>query len=277
MQSSNRMRQLGLACLMTALVLLVFGQAQALAQGPTDEQLELGAQLYAENCAVCHGHDGQGRVGATLAKDWPSIRPDLAVQSVIENGISGSLMPAWSQQNGGPLTDEEIEAMTFYILDWQTGGIPSIAPTPILTPRLPITPVPDVEGDPNQGAVLYAENCAVCHGPNGEGRIGVTLSKDWPSIRPDLQAKAAIVSGISGSPMPAWSQEEGGPLTDQDINDIVAFMMTWEAPGAPVDLAPTPTPTTSSAFSGALGVVVLIVGIIAIVLVGVVGALRRGE
>ena len=115
----------------------------------------------------------------------------------------------------------------------------------------------------------------MCHGPNGEGRVGVTLAKDWPSIRPDLQAKAAIALGVSGSPMPAWSQEEGGPLSDQDINDIVAFMMTWEAPGAPVDLSPTPTPTTSSVFSGALAVVVLIVGIIAIVLVGVVGALRR--
>ena len=48
---------------------------------------ELGAQLFAENCAVCHGADGQGRVGATLAKDWPSIRPDLTVKSIIETGV----------------------------------------------------------------------------------------------------------------------------------------------------------------------------------------------
>ena len=63
------------------------------------EVLELGASLYFENCVVCHGEDGQGRVGATLAKDWPSIRPDLRVRDTIESGGPGMLMPAWSQEN----------------------------------------------------------------------------------------------------------------------------------------------------------------------------------
>ena len=27
--------------------------------------------------------------------------------------------------------------------------------------------------------------------------------------------------------MPAWSQEQGGPLTDQEINDITAYILTW--------------------------------------------------
>ncbi|MBN1665989.1 MAG: c-type cytochrome, partial [Anaerolineales bacterium] len=71
------------------------------------ETLELGFQIYLENCAVCHGENGQGRVGATLAKDWPSIRPDLAVRQTIVNGVPGSVMPAWAQENGGPLANNE--------------------------------------------------------------------------------------------------------------------------------------------------------------------------
>ncbi|NOZ26909.1 MAG: c-type cytochrome [Chloroflexi bacterium] len=101
--------------------------------------------------------------------------------------MPGSPMLAWSKKYGGPLTDEEIDALVLYILSWETGGIPPLTPTATFTPRPPITPIPGVEGDPNRGAVLYQENCAVCHGPNGEGRVGATLAKNWPSIRADLR------------------------------------------------------------------------------------------
>jgi mono/diheme cytochrome c family protein len=258
------------------LLLLVFWRAPVLAQGPTEEQLEMGAQLYAENCAVCHGPKGEGRIGAELSKDWPSIRPDLRVKTAIEEGVSGSPMLAWSQENGGPLTDEEIESLTLYILSWETGGLPDLSPTPTFTPRPPITPVPDVEGDPNRGAVLYAENCAVCHGRDGQGRVGVTLSQDWPAIRPDLSVKSAIERGVPGSPMPAWSQANGGPLGDEDINDIVAFTLSLPASAQPLELTPTPAQAQSpSAFSGPLGVLIFLVGLLVLVAIGVIGALRR--
>ena len=119
--------------------------------------LELGASIYFENCAVCHGEDGQGRVGATLAKDWPSIRPDLRVRDTIINGGPGMLMPAWSQENGGPLDDEEVDALVCYVLSWQTGGPPVIYPTPTPALRLVLTPPPGVTGDPNNGGLLYAQ------------------------------------------------------------------------------------------------------------------------
>jgi mono/diheme cytochrome c family protein len=272
MQPPSYPRRVGLA-LLAFLALSILWQARVWAQGPTEEQFELGARLYAENCVVCHGPNGEGGAGAALAKDWPSIRPDLRVKTVIEEGVSGSPMPAWSQRNGGPLTDEEIEALTLYILSWETGGIPSL-PQPTFTPRPPITPIPDVEGDPNQGAVLYDINCAVCHGPNGEGRIGATLAKDWPAIRPDLRVKATIERGVPGSPMLAWSRAYGGPLTDEDINDIVAFILSWQAAAEPAELAPTPTPAPS-ALGGPLGMLVLVIGLLALALVGIIGALTR--
>ena len=178
---------------------------KARAQAPDPAQLELGARLFADNCAVCHGLDGQGRVGATLAKDWPSIRPDLEVRATIENGITGSPMPAWSQAKGGVLTAEEIDALVVYILSWQTGGPRVIPPVPTFAPRPLITAPPNVQGDPNQGALLFDLNCAVCHGANGEGRVGATLAKTFSSIRPDLTVKEVISNGVEGSPMAAWS------------------------------------------------------------------------
>jgi mono/diheme cytochrome c family protein len=124
--------------------------------------------------------------------------------------------------------------------------------------------------------VLYAENCAVCHGPDGEGRVGVALAINWPGIRPDLSIKTAIERGVPGSPMPAWSQDNGGPLGDQDVNDLVAFVMTWEATPQPAELAPTPTQAQSpSTFSGPLGALIVLVGLLVLVTIGVVGALRR--
>ena len=277
MQSPSRPRQIWLV-LLTTLVIVVFWRAPVLAQDPTEEQLELGAQLFAENCAVCHGPNGEGRVGAELSKDWPSIRPDLRVKTAIEEGVPGSPMPAWSQENGGPLTDEEIEALTLYILSWETGGLPDLSPTPTFTPRPLITPVPDVEGDPNRGAVLYAENCAVCHGPNAEGRVGVALGQDWPAIRPDLSIKTAIERGVPGSPMPAWSKANGGPLADEDINDIVAFILSLPASTQPLELTPTPAQVQApSAFSGPLGALIVLIGLLVLVVIGVIGALRRKE
>jgi mono/diheme cytochrome c family protein len=274
MQSPSRPRQIWLV-LLTTLIIVVFWRAPVMAQDPTEEQLELGAQLFAENCAVCHGANGEGRVGAELSKDWPSIRPDLRVKTVIEQGVPGSPMPAWSQENGGPLTDAEVEALTLYILTWETGGLPDLSPTPTFTPRPPITPVPDVEGDPNRGAVLYAENCAVCHGPNAEGRVGVALGQDWPAIRPDLSIKTAIERGVPGSPMPAWSQAEGGPLADEDINDIVAFILSLPASTQPL-VMPTPAQVQApSAFSGPLGALIVLIGLLVLVAIGVIGALRR--
>jgi mono/diheme cytochrome c family protein len=229
------------------------------AQTPNQDQLERGARIYADNCAVCHGSEGEGRVGATLAKDWPSIRPDIQVRTTIENGIENTPMIAWSQENGGPLSDEDIDALVAYILSWETGGFRDIPATSTPMPRGITTPVPGVEGDPNQGAVLYDQNCAVCHGPDGQGRIGATLAKAWPAIRPDLRVKTTISEGIENSAMPAWSQENGGPLQEGEIDDITSFVLTFGDTTLQTKPTPTPTPPLNAFLSGWGGVLIFLV------------------
>ena len=249
--------------LVLVLILLTSGFAgsRALAQQGTDpELLKQGAELYTHNCLVCHGEQGKGRVGATLAKNWPSIRPDLELKNIISTGVPGSPMPAWSDAKGGPLSTAQIEAIAAYILTWESGEpfqyVPEVQPTA----RPPITALPEVEGNPNNGAVLFDHNCAMCHGANGQGRIGAKLSKDWSGIRPDLSVKATISNGVSGSPMPAWSQEKGGPLSEAEINDLTAFILTLpKTPGQ--EIAPTSSAMDApvSGLSGLAGLLITLV------------------
>lgn len=264
---ATRIRNLVIA-LSAAFLLTAWVVGVALAKQDGDSQtLEEGARIYAENCAVCHGDQGQGRIGARLAKDWPSIRPDLTVRTIIANGVLGSPMPAWSDSKGGPFSDAEIDAIVAYILSWQTGN-PVPLPTLVLEPLPEITPVPGVEGDPNNGGVLFQINCKVCHGPEGQGRIGAVLAQNWPGIRPDLSVKNTISSGVSGSWMPAWSQEKGGPLTEAEINDLTAYVLSLPAaqPGDP-SIQPTAAPEPPSRLASTVSVILLVVlsfGLVAI-------------
>ena len=43
---------------------------------------------------------------------------------------------------------------------------------------------------------------------------------------------SVIRSGVPSTQMPAWSVDFGGPLTDEDIRSVVAFIRAWE-PNAP--------------------------------------------
>ena len=226
-----------------------------------DGQLEEGAALYLENCLVCHGEMGQGRVGATLAKNWPSIRPDLTIRNVIEVGVEGSPMPPWGQAKGGPLTEQQIDSLVVYILSWESGQPFEYVPAWTPTARPPITPQPDIPGDPNRGALLYDQNCTLCHGAEGEGRVGATLARDWPAIRPDLSVQVVIRNGVSGSVMPAWSEANGGPLNDQEISDITAFILTLPAVKIGDTSLPIPTPAVEINSQGNVTGVIIALGL----------------
>jgi mono/diheme cytochrome c family protein len=249
------------------LIVTLIGFNPVLAQAG-DETLEEGAALYAENCQVCHGDQGQGRVGATLAKNWPSIRPDLTIKNVIENGVPGSAMPAWSQDKGGPLSTAQIDSLVAYLLSWETGEAFVYVPLASSTPRPPITPLPDMEGDPNRGALLYDENCTVCHGPDGQGRVGATLAKAWTAFLPEASITHVIANGVSGSAMPAWSLANGGPLSDQEIADITAFILSLPQIGGGEGMPTAVSAETTGRMSGVTGVMLtlavftLIVGFI---------------
>lgn len=86
----------------------------------------------------------------------------------------------------------------------------------------------------SEGRKIYSEQCTACHGLQGEGGVGPALnSKVLLEKTVDSVLFSIIRSGVPMTQMPAWSVEYGGPLTDQDIRHVVAFIRSWE-PTAPL-------------------------------------------
>ncbi len=81
-------------------------------------------------------------------------------------------------------------------------------------------------------------DCAGCHGPGlsggvaryVEGRSNVTVA--WLAPRLDTimyrysrdEVKFWIVYGRPGTPMPAWGLDGGGPLNDQEVDDLLNYI-----------------------------------------------------
>ena len=84
------------------------------------------------------------------------------------------------------------------------------------------------------GQALFKKNCTLCHGDNGEGTDGRPSLNDkvFLASANDDTIFSVVSSGIPNTEMPAWNQSHGGPLTDEDIKQVVAFIRAWE-PTAP--------------------------------------------
>ncbi|MBI4772416.1 MAG: c-type cytochrome, partial [Chloroflexi bacterium] len=83
------------------------------------------------------------------------------------------------------------------------------------------------------GRELFQSNCTACHGQDGEGLVGPTLnSRELLKTTSDKTFFSLIRTGVPGSVMPAWGQAFGGPFTDEQATQLVAFIRAWE-PNAP--------------------------------------------
>ncbi|MBI3648386.1 MAG: cytochrome c [Actinobacteria bacterium] len=86
------------------------------------------------------------------------------------------------------------------------------------------------------GHQLWSLNCAACHCVNGEGVDAPALnSQEFLTGASDQQIHGIVAGGVPGTEMPAWWNEYGGPLTDQQIEDLVAYVRSWQknAPSRP--------------------------------------------
>lgn len=84
------------------------------------------------------------------------------------------------------------------------------------------------------GAVLYQQHCGACHGAAGTGgSVGPTLyAKEFLEGTTDTQIGWLITGGISGTVMSPYGLDFGGPLTQEQVRQVVVYMRTWE-PTAP--------------------------------------------
>src|SRR5690606_13634424 len=84
--------------------------AQAEPQAAEETTEVAGGDVFAANCAVCHGANGEGVVGPGLAGNPVVARADYVIQTILF-GREDHGMPAFEAQ----LADEDVAAIATYV------------------------------------------------------------------------------------------------------------------------------------------------------------------
>ena len=109
----------GGAILILALVVLAVVGGNKPAEPLTGDTITMGARVYEQSCAACHGAQGEGHAAVAEAPALDETEhawhhPDGQIQQLILNG--GQLMPALGEQ----LSAEEVVAVIRYFQTWWT-------------------------------------------------------------------------------------------------------------------------------------------------------------
>ncbi|MEM9560986.1 MAG: cytochrome c [Actinomycetota bacterium] len=81
---------------------------------------EKGEDIWAFNCASCHGLNGEGGIGPALnSEQFLQASTDEQTELLVAVGVPGSQMGAYSLDYGGPMTTEQIRAVAVYIRSWE--------------------------------------------------------------------------------------------------------------------------------------------------------------
>ena len=189
------------------------------------------ATLYNENCAGCHGADG--KLGAARPLNDPIYLTAAGVgrlRDVTAAGVDGSLMPGFAVAAGGMLTAEQIDIVVNGMLShWGGAGAPNTAGIPPYAASAP--------GDAQRGAAAYATYCASCHGADGKGgaKGGSVVDGSYLALVSDQALRSVVLFGRTDLGMPDWRGDGGRPMSDQDVADVVAWMVAQRPkfPGQP--------------------------------------------
>jgi len=222
-------------------------------------QLDDAMTLYAENCSVCHGLNGEG-IGATPALDNPALLTmaydDL--YKIIARGRFQTAMPAWAIEDGGPLSDYQIGELVALIQsgDWiETGDrVVNLG----LAPLVPFTTDPDPallakvanlpDGSTLQTAIkIYSANCVACHGADGLG-TGIAPALNDPLVRAKTadELTRTITLGNTGTLMAGWNNT----LSTDEINSMVTLIQRWdEVPSGVIPAPDVPIPVTEESIA----------------------------
>jgi len=190
---------------------------------PPQPSVELGQELYAGNCASCHGVAGSGiprprRGAGGIIGAGPSLRgvgalaPDFYLRTGYMPLASIHSEPEDMQQgNRVLLTDKEIRSLVAYVA--------SLAPGPGI-------PHPDSAiGNLSAGQHLFADHCAGCHQIMARG--GFVSGARVPELQTVSPTEIAEAVSVGPYLMPRFSSRQ---ISDAQLNDIVKYIVSVRHP-----------------------------------------------
>src|SRR5882757_5937291 len=131
----------------------------------TPDQIVDFDQLYAANCAGCHGATGKLGPAPPLSNPlFVAIVPDEELMRVIRDGRVGTPMPAFSRTNGGSLTDNQVKLLAEGIKSHWRSATP-LTVTPHAYALAKGEGLQSTLGNREHGADVFRRACAGCHGP----------------------------------------------------------------------------------------------------------------
>lgn len=254
--SRNDGRSYFLPALATAVVVLAFGGCSHLPgrPAPGPEVIRPSAvlnfnTLYSQNCSACHGNNGTGGAAVALGSPvYQALVNDATLRRIITNGLPGTVMPAFAQSTGGTLTNQQIDTLVRGMrARWEK---PSALGGETPPPRSSSAP-----GDAARGASIYETSCAMCHGPGGRGGdvAGSIVNGSFLALATDQELRTMIIVGVPGTAMPDWHDHVPGPMSSQQISDVVAWLAAQRPrfPGQPYPsqagsarVSPAPSPSS---------------------------------
>ena len=174
------------------------------------QAIEVGAELFENNCSSCHGSQGEGTLGLCPPLNdrhffterlrevgWSGALEDYIIATVSSGRLTSTrpelypgegrpAMPAWSDHYGGPLRDDQIRYIAAFVMNWEETAPdrqvqePSGPPVGVdITAELP-------EGDAANGESLAtSQGCVGCH-------VSTTTGPAWmpASAQPGIGARA---------------------------------------------------------------------------------------
>ena len=192
--------------------------------------------LYAENCAACHGRNGQN--GAAIALNNPTYLAIAGADNILRitaAGVPNTTMPPFAQSKGGMLTDAQVAALV-------DGMVRKWGRADALAGQTAPPYAPSERGNAAAGQQAFASSCATCHGVDGNGAklqdgstTGSLLDSSYLALITDQGLRSMILAGqINGSPH-NWHSYGPHPMSDADITNIVAWLASHRVatPGQP--------------------------------------------
>ncbi|RMF80075.1 MAG: hypothetical protein D6744_08535, partial [Planctomycetota bacterium] len=187
---------------------------------PVAGDWDSGQRLYAGACAGCHGVNAEGAVGPQLNNPvFLRDATDEMLREWIRYGKLGTPMRGFlkGQEGTAELRESQIDDIVAYLRSLERGERVWLAKRP--------------SGRPELGRLWYAISCAQCHGEHGQGASGPALANPgFLRVASDGFLMATMALGRDGTEMRPVkkSPESILSLSSDQVNDIVAYLRSWE-------------------------------------------------